>query len=47
MMSMNLNNITISNTNSVDYYCIISKTSESEAIKLMQSIDLVEKGRTL
>ena len=43
MMSMSLSNIAISNIESVDYRCIISGISKSEAINLMQNIDLNEK----
>ena len=44
---MNLNDTAIVNIKSVDYCCIISEISKSEAINLMQNIDLTEKGRTL
>ena len=46
MMSMNLSDITILNINSVDYRCSINEISKSEAINLMQNIDLSEKIRT-
>ena len=42
MMSMNLSNIAILNIKSDDYCCIISKIRKSEAINLMQNIDLTE-----
>ena len=44
MMSMNLSNIAILNIQGVDYCCIIDRISESEAINLMQNIDLTEKS---
>ena len=47
MISMNLNDITILNIKSVDYCCIVSGTSKSEAIDLMQNIDLTEESETL
>ena len=47
MMSMNLSNVAILNIKSTDYRCIISGISKSEAINLMQNIDLTEKSRTL
>ena len=46
-MSMNLCDIPISNIKSVDYSCIIRKISKSEAIKLMQNIDLTKRRGTL
>ena len=47
MISMNLNDITILNIKSADYCCIVSGTSKSEAIDLMQNIDLTEESETL
>ena len=47
MMSMNLNNITILNINGIDYCCIITPISKSEAINLTQDIDLSKKSGTL
>ena len=47
MMSMNLSNIAILTIRGVDYRCIISGISKSEAISLMQNIDLTEKSGTL
>ena len=44
---MNLNNIYILNIKYVNYHCIISGISKSEATKLLQNIDLTEKSRTL
>ena len=44
---MNLNNIYILNIKYVNYHCIISEISKSEATKLLQNIDLTEKCRTL
>ena len=46
-MSMNLSDIAISNIEDSDYRCIISGISKSEAINLMQNIDLNEKRGTL
>ena len=43
MMSMNLSDIAILNNESADYCCIISGISKSEAINLMQNIDLTKK----
>ena len=40
MMYMNLSNIAISNTHSVDYRCIINGIRTSEAVKLQQKADL-------
>ena len=40
---MNLNNIYILNIKYVNYHCIISGISKSEATKLLQNIDLTEK----
>ena len=36
MMSINLNDIAISNIHGIDYCCIISGTSKSEAVNLLQ-----------
>ena len=47
MMSMNLSNIYFLNIKNIDYLCIINGISKSEAIKLLQNIDLAEKSRTL
>ena len=44
---MNLSDIAISNIEDSDYRCIISGISKSEAINLMQNIDLNEKRGTL
>ena len=43
MMSMNLSDIAILNNVGVDYRCIIDGISKSEAINLMQNIDLTGK----
>ena len=42
MMSMNLSDIVILNIKGVDYHCNIRGISKSEAINLMQNIDLTE-----
>ena len=47
MMPVNLSNITISENKNVDYCSIISGISKSEAISLLQNIDLAEKSGTL
>ena len=47
IMSMNLSNIFILKIKSADYYCIITGISKSEAINLLQNIDLTEKSGTL
>ena len=44
MMSMNLTEIAIRNIHGADYCCIISRISKSEAMNLMQKIDLTEKA---
>ena len=43
MISMNLRDIDILNISGADYHCIISGISKSEAINLMQNIDLTKK----
>ena len=47
MMSMNLSNITILKIKNADYGSIIKGISKSEAIRLLQNIDLTEKSGTL
>ena len=47
MMSIKLSDIAIINIKSFDYRCVISGISKSEAIKLLQNIDLAEKSGTL
>ena len=42
-MSVNLSDIAILNIKKADYGCIISEISKSEAIDLMQNIDLTKK----
>ena len=44
---MNLSNIAILKIKNADYRWIISGISKSEAIKLLQNIDLTEKSGTL
>ena len=46
-MPMNLSDIYILNIKNADYRCIINGISISEAIKLLQNIDLTEKSETL
>ena len=47
MMSINLSDIAISTIKDAGYHCIVSGISKSEAINLMQNIDLTEKSRRL
>ena len=47
MMSIKLSDIAIINIKSFNYRCVISGISKSEAIKLLQNIDLAEKSGTL
>ena len=47
MMSMNLSNIAFLKIKNTDYCCIITGISKSEAIKLLQNVDLTEKNGTL
>ena len=47
LMSMNLSNIAFLKIKNADYCCIITEISKSEAIKLLQNIDLTKKSRTL
>ena len=47
MMLINLSNIAILKIKNTDYHCIISEIRKSEAIKLLQNIDLTEKSGTL
>ena len=47
MMSMNLSNIAILKIKNADHGAIIKRISKSEAIRLLQNIDLTEKSGTL
>ena len=47
MMSMDLRDIAALNIKGFDYCFILSGISKSEAINLMQNIDLTVKNRTL
>ena len=47
MMSINFSDIYISNIKNVDYCCTINWIIKSEAIKLLQNIDLTEKSGAL
>ena len=40
---MNLSDIAILNINGVDYFCIITRISKGEAVKLLQTADLNKK----
>ena len=42
MMSMNLKDISILNVKCSSYHCIISRISKSEAIKLLQNVDMTD-----
>ena len=44
---MNLSDIVILNIDDADYACSINRICNSEAIKLMQNVDLTEKCGTL
>ena len=46
MMSMSLNDIAILNIKGADYRCIISGFNKSEAINLLQNIDMPERRET-
>ena len=41
---MNISDITILDIASTDYGCVISRISNSEAINLMQNMDLIKKA---
>ena len=47
MMSMSLSDIAILNIKGSDYCCIICLICKTEAINLMQNVDLTEKSRRL
>ena len=47
IMSMKLSNITLLEIKNADYCCIFSSISKSEAINLMQNINLTENSWTL
>ena len=47
MMSMSLSYIAILNINGVDYCCIITRISKSEAVILLQKTDFNDKSGTL
>ena len=44
---MKFSDIVFLNIKGADYHCIISRISKSEAIKVMQNIDLAGKKGTL
>ena len=44
MMSMNLSDIAILKFKSAIYHCILSRISKTEAINLMQNVDLIKKA---
>ena len=43
LMSMNISDVVIPKIKGSDYCCIITGISKSEAIKLLQNFDLIEK----
>ena len=45
VMYMNLSDLAISNFKAADYLCVINRISKSEAINLMQNVDLTEESR--
>ena len=47
MMFMKLSNTTNLNIQGADYCCIISGIGKSEAIKVMQNIDLAKEKRSI
>ena len=47
MMSTNLNGITVLNINGVDYCCIISEFSISEAVNLLRNADSRKKWNNI
>ena len=47
MMCINLNNIAISKVWGVDYSCIINGISKSEAVNILQNVDLTKQRRVL
>ena len=47
MISMNLKDINILNIKGADYCCVTSGISKSEALNLMQNINLAENSRKL
>ena len=44
MMYMNLSEVAVLNIKGTDYHCIISGISKSEAINVMQSINMTKKA---
>ena len=47
MVFKNLSDIALLNTKNADYCCIITGISNSKAIKLLQKLNLTEKGTLL
>ena len=47
MISMNLIDTAILNTNDADHRCIINRISKNEAINLLKNFDLTKKNGTL
>ena len=44
---MNLSNIAIIKTKNADYCCVICGINKSEAIKLLENVDMTEKSGSL
>ena len=47
MMSMNISNVVILNIKGADYGCIVDRISKSEAINVMQNINLTKKKQNI
>ena len=47
MVSINLSHIATLNIHATDYLCILSEISKSEAINLMQNIDLTQEKHNI
>ena len=47
LMSINLDDIVISNINGIDFQCNINGVNKSEATNLLKNADLTEKSTTL
>ena len=47
MISINLSHIAILNIDATDYLCILSEISKSEAINLMQNINLTQEKHNI
>ena len=47
MMSINLSDVTILSIKNPDYRCTIIRIRETEAVNIMQNVDLTDKIKTL